>query len=107
MEQTILTPPPVPVAPKNSSVEFHKSKIILLLAYIQLGLFFIPLLANMARSYSNFVPFSILTTIPSFLIIFTKNKLIYKTASVLIVIEYVCGVLAIFALMYFLSTYFN
>ncbi|MEK7585938.1 MAG: hypothetical protein AAB477_01745 [Patescibacteria group bacterium] len=108
MEPTLTTPPPVPLPPIGASTvkDFRKSKFILVLAYIQLGLFVFSLISNMARVHLPFLSISpsIIFLIPSLLVVFTKSKGVYKVARILLIIEYLLIPLFIIGFLFLLSS---
>lgn len=89
--EPLTTPPPVPLPPNTPSMAgFHKSKVILVLAYIQLGFYVIRFfLTGLMASFSVFSLTSIIFLLPAILIIFTKNKSVYKVARVFLILEYI------------------
>ncbi|MDE2031260.1 MAG: hypothetical protein KGI58_03335 [Patescibacteria group bacterium] len=95
MEPQLVNLPPVPL-PQNSSSqlkEFHKSTIVFILACVQLGFYVYTLITLRVNEY--FPPVlllpSFLFLIPSLLIVFTKNKSVYKFAKVIIIMEYIAS----------------
>ena len=98
--EPLITPPPVPLPPNNSSITgFHKSKVILVLAYIQLGFYVVRFfLVGLMASFSmrSFSP--IVFLIPAILIIFTKNKSTYRVARIFLILEYIFVPIALIGL---------
>lgn len=106
MEPQILIPPPVPIPPSVDliSQEFHKSIVILVLAYIQIGLYVFYLISEMANTYMlSFTP--IIFLVPAILIVFTKNEAVYKVSRVLLIIEYLIIPLFIIGLLLLISSW--
>jgi len=99
--EPLTIPPPVPLPPNVSPIiGFHKSKVILVLAYIQLGFYVVRFfLMGLVASFSMFSLTSIIFLLPAILILFTKNKSVYKVARIFLILEYIFIPIALMALL--------
>lgn len=102
MEPQIPTPTPVPLPtnPTSGLKDFKKSKIILILAYIQLGVYVLSLLGRIVN-IGSLLSTSFIYLIPAVLVVLTKNQKVYKIARVFLIIEWLfvpIGLLILFLL---------
>lgn len=94
--------PPVPVPPSKN--DFKKSKVILVLAYIQLIFIIVIFISMLIKERFYFFSVSnLISVIPSILVITTKNKTTYTIVKILLILEYILPILAFIALFIFLS----
>ncbi|MDQ5971316.1 MAG: hypothetical protein QG566_262 [Patescibacteria group bacterium] len=99
----IITPPPVPIPVSAVVKEFHKSKVILVIAYIQLViyafLFLLPIIFN--RSSGSFA--ILLFIVPALVIIFTKSPSAYRIARIFFIVELVLTIVPMIILLFVFS----
>lgn len=97
-----LSAVPVPSPEVSQENRFKKSKLILVLAGIQIFVFlFVVFEFLRSGSFGLFYPLSV---IPAFVVIFTKNIKFYRIAKILLIIEYVVFVIAVALLIYLISS---
>ncbi len=105
MEPQIPNSTLVPLPPDKTieQKEFKKSKIILVLAYLQVTFYIVRFLLG-SLNINLFSLTSAFFLIPAIIIIFTKNESLYKIAKILLIIELLYIIIS-FSLM--LLVFFN
>lgn len=88
MEPQIPIPTPVPQSPSSKSKEFKKSKLIIVLAWIQVALFVGSFIFRSVHLSFEVLPKSIPFILPSLFVLITKNRIVYLVAKVLLIIEW-------------------
>lgn len=101
----IITPPPVPIPERVAIKAFHKSAIILIIAYIQMVVyafsFLMPLIFR--GGLGGFT--SIIFIIPALIVVFTKSESSYKIARIFLIIECVLLIFPIILFLIFISNF--
>ncbi len=110
-----IIPPPVPVPTRALVKEFYKSKVILVIAYIQIaGYFFFALRELFDDGFFDggifdvmgyFFGLKILFLVPALVIIFAKNQSAYKIARIFLIVECVLFAVPLLLLFIFLSNF--
>lgn len=103
MEPTIpnLSSVPIPTQEVSQENKFKKSKLILVLAGIQLFVSFFAIFQFSGNGFfSAIYPLSV---VPAIIVIFTKNIKFYKVAKILLIIEYIIFMIIVALLIYLLS----
>jgi hypothetical protein len=103
--ELLLTPPPVPVPQRSTVKAFHKSQLIIVIAYIQMVIYAISFLIPLIFKGGFGGSMSIVFIIPALVVVFTKSESAYRIARIFLIFEYIFIIGVIIIILAFLSRF--